>query len=187
MVLRVFATLALCASCAATSRPSELAPTVLFGPRGEPVDVRADAASARATVLVFFSPGCHCLDKHEARLRALYETYAPRGVRFLMVDSETGASPQRDEAEARARGYAFPIVIDRDARLADQLGAEYASLAVVVDSAGRVRYRGGIDSDKTVLHEDATFFLRDALDDLLAGRDVRIAESKALGCALRKW
>jgi hypothetical protein len=58
---------------------------------------------------------------------------------------------------------------------------------VVLDGEGRVRYRGGIDSDRTHLHEDATPFLRLALDDLLAGRPPRVAEGKTLGCSLQKW
>jgi len=159
----------------------------LVGTRGEPVEARDEAGTSSATVIVFFSRGCHCLALHDARLRALYEAYHPRGVRFLMVDSESGATPQRDEADARDRGYPFPIVLDRGAKLADLLGAEYATYTVVVDREGRIRYRGGIDSDKTRLHDDATPYLRSALDDLLAGRPPRIAEGKALGCALQKW
>ena len=46
--------------------------------------------------------------------------------------------------------------------------------------------RGGFDSDKTELTPDAHFFVRDALDDLLAGRPVRAAEGKTLGCTLRR-
>jgi hypothetical protein len=103
-----------------------------------------------------------------------------------MVDSEVGGSPDADAAEAKRRGYPFSILTDRGAKLADALGAEYATYTVVFDSSGRVRYRGGIDSDKQRLHDDATFFLRDALDDLLAGRAVRTSEGKTLGCVLTK-
>jgi hypothetical protein len=137
--------------------------------------------------LVFFSPDCHCLSVHEPRLRALFEADGPRGVQFVMVDSEVSGSPGRDAEEARRRGYAFPILVDRGGRLADALGAEYASYAVVVDSSARVHYRGGIDSDRTHLHHDRVPYLEHALDDLLDHREPRMAEGKALGCALQKW
>ena len=97
------------------------------------------------------------------------------------------ASPDIDAAEAARRGYAFPILIDPKARLADALGAEYATYSVIVDAQGRVRYRGGFDSDKTHMRESAAQYVRDALDDLLAGRPPRVAEAKTLGCALEKW
>ena len=68
--------------------------------------------------------------------------------------------------------------------MAESLGAEFASHTVVVDAAGQIRYSGGIDSDSTRLHDDAKLYLRDALDDLLAGKRPRVARSEALGCAL---
>jgi hypothetical protein len=139
------------------------------------------------TVLVFFSPGCHCLAAHDARLVELYARYRPRGLELLMIDSETTGSAERDAREAERRGYPFRIVLDPGARLADALGAEYASYAVLLDAQGRVRYHGGIDSDATRLHDDARLYLRDAIDDVLAGRTPRVAEGEALGCALQKW
>ena len=157
------------------------------GPRVSAVDPAALPARAPWTVLVFYSPTCHCLQQHEARLRALYDAYHPRGVQFFMVDSEVRGSPDRDEAEARRRGYPFPIVRDAGATLANELGATYATYSVVLDAAGRIRYDGGIDSDKNHLHEDATPYLQDALDDLLGGHAPRRAEAKTLGCALDKW
>jgi hypothetical protein len=136
---------------------------------------------------VFFSPSCHCLSAHDGRLVGLYERYHPRGVEFLMIDSETGGSAERDALEAQRRGYPFPIVRDRGARLADALGARFSSYSVVLDAGGRVRYRGGIDSDASHLHEDARLYLQDAIGDLLAGQSPRTIEGEALGCALQKW
>lgn len=191
MVLKgfAFALFTVCASCAATGRdPVPVLPSVpLIGVRGESLDARALVARAPLTIIVFFSPDCRCLDIHEPRLHALFDAYHPRGVQFLMVDSEVRGSLERDETEAQMRGYPFPILGDRGARLADALGAEYATYSVIVDARGRVRYRGGIDTDKTHVHDDATPYLKDALDDLLADREPRVAEGKALGCSLQKW
>jgi thiol-disulfide isomerase/thioredoxin len=176
------------ASCAAPEpRLARLQHTALLGPLGESVDLQQAARSERLTVLVFFSPHCHCLDAHEPRLQALYAEYAPRRVQFFMIDSEVRASRERDDAEARKRGYPYPILLDLGGKLADLVGAEYATYAVVLDADGRVQFRGGIDTDKTHLRQDATPFLKDAIDDLLAGRTPRLAEGKALGCALEKW
>jgi hypothetical protein len=152
----------------------------------QPVVPEQLLAESPWTVLVFFSADCRTLAVHEARLRAIADTYRPRGVHIVMIDSERGASQERDDAAAARRGYPFPIWVDRDASLARALGAEYAAYAVVVDTAGRVRYRGGIDSDRTHLTAGATMYLQDALDDLIAGREPR-RSGEALGCALRTW
>jgi hypothetical protein len=140
-----------------------------------------------ATVLVFSSPGCHCMRAHVPRLRALYDRFHDRGVAFFLVDSEVGASKERDETEARGQGLPYPVLIDAGAKIAEEVGADYASFTVVADAKGRVRYRGGIDSDRDVLHDDAVPYVASALEDVLAGREPRFIEEKALGCALRKW
>jgi hypothetical protein len=151
------------------------------------VDPSALPTQAPLTVLVFFSPGCHCLAAHDARLVSIATRYGSRGVQFFMVDSEAKGDDARDQAEAQRRGYPFPMLRDRGATLADRVGAEYASYSVVLDAGGRVLYHGGIDSDRNDLHDDATPYLQDALDDALAGRPPRLAQGKTLGCSLQKW
>ena len=141
---------------------------------------------APLTVVVFFSSHCPCQRAHDDRLRALAATYAPAGVRFVLVDAEADATPQRDEVETKARRYPFPVLANPSGSLADSLGAEYATYTVVLDAQHRVRYQGGIDSDKQHLTEDARFYLRDALDDLLAGRAPAVPQGKTLGCVLRR-
>jgi hypothetical protein len=135
--------------------------------------------------VIFFSAECHVLLAHDERVQKLAADFGAQGVSFLGVDSEIGATLERDRAEIARRGYPFPIVLDRGGAIARSLGAEYAGYTVIVDREGAVRYRGGIDSDRVRLRDDATSYVRDALTDLLAGRAPRVAEGKALGCALR--
>jgi len=175
-------------ACAARGPEVAVVPHVaLESPKGAGVDTRAIAGDAKYTVLVFFSAHCPCQRAHDARLRAMADAYAARGVVFAAVDSEVRATPERDAGEAAKRGYAYPILVDRGATLASSLGASYATYSVVFDHDGRIRYHGGLDTDRRTLHDDATFFLRDALDDLLAGRSPRVPSGKTLGCALETW
>jgi hypothetical protein len=163
---------AMCVSCGAASPQSSLPE---LAPRG----------AEKYTVVVFFSADCHVLRAHDERLRGIAADYAGRGIRFVALDSEAGATAARDDDEASSRKYPFPIRIDEGARIARAVGADYAGHTIVVDRTGAVVYRGGIDSDRVHLTRDATPYLRNALDDLVAGRSPRVAETKVLGCALR--
>ncbi|MDB4934297.1 MAG: putative secreted protein [Labilithrix sp.] len=157
----------------------------LVDTKGGAATLPDDLARAKLTVVVFYSEHCPCFRVHEARLLELERAYAAHGVRMLLVDSEVSATTERDARAAAERGLPA-IAIDPGAKLADALAADYATYTVVLDARGRVRYRGGIDSDKDRLRDDTKTYLRDALDDLVAGREPRIAEGKALGCALQK-
>ena len=174
--MRTLASLLLLVAACGIPRPPTL-------PEGA---VRDLAARAPLTVFVFFSAHCPCQAAHDGRLVALDARYRPRGVQFFAIDSEVGASEERAATEAARRHYTFPILIDKVAQVARRVGAEFATYTIVVDTGGTIRYRGGIDSDRSHLTDDATPYLGDALDDLLAGRPPGTAEAKTLGCALEK-
>jgi hypothetical protein len=180
------ASIALATTSCASSRTAA-APVVFVAPGGELVEPPALLSRARWTVLVFFSPDCHCVAAHEGRLRELEAEYRGRGVQFFWVDSEVGASEERDIAASRRRGLTFPILRDPHARAARRFDARYASDSVVLDAGGVVHYHGGIDSDRDHLRAGADPYLRNALEDLLGGREPRVPRGPALGCTLQTW
>jgi hypothetical protein len=55
----------------------------------------------------------------------------------------------------------------------------------VFDSQRRLRYRGRIDDSRDPLSVKSAD-LRNALDDLTAGREVRVPDTKPFGCSI-KW
>jgi hypothetical protein len=179
------AALVACAHGAAP--PGEVPGTALEAQAEGTASARALASRAPFTVFFFFSRHCPCVATHDGRLGELYARFHARGVQFIAVDSEVGASPDRESLEAQKHGYAFPIWIDTGAALARALGAEYASYSVIADAHGVVHYAGGIDSDKSHLRDDAEWFVGNALDDLLAGQEPRVPHGKTLGCALQTW
>jgi hypothetical protein len=183
LVFSLFAT-----ACAPRTEPKSIpenAGIVLEGSDGTKHDVFGELARNRFTVFVFYSEDCPCMRAHEPRLEQVRAQYAPRGVGLVLVNSEAGADPRQDALEAKRRGYSFPLLTDRGARLAKALNAEYATHSIVVDQSGRIRYSGGIDSDKNYMRPSATPYLRRALDDLLAGNEPRKPDREPLGCALR--
>ena len=99
MVLKKLAPLALLAfaACATTA------------PKVTSIDPAALPSRAPWTVLVFFSPTCHCLEQHDARLVALYEAYHARGVQFLMEDSEVRGTIALPTARLGSSGRLGPV------------------------------------------------------------------------------
>lgn len=143
------------------------------------------AARSKLAVLVFFNADCPVQKAHDARLRELAQRYAPRGVAFAAVVSEAGADLAVERAAARSR-LDLPLLEDRGAALADALGVEFSTHAVVLGPDGSVLYSGGLDSDRTHLTPGADRWLERAIDAALAGRPVERARTEPLGCPLRK-
>lgn len=178
---------ALAAACAQVARAPRAEGFEFDGGRGMRWNLQENVAKSAFTVLEFFSSDCPVQRAHDARLVEVYERYHPRGVAFVAVDSEAGATPERDDSERRGRGYPFPILVDDNGRFADWVRASYSTYTIVMDRSGKIRYEGGIDSDHVTLTDGATPYLSDALEDLLSGRAPRLAVGKVSGCMLRKW
>jgi len=179
-------TLLLTLAIAATPAESALPDLSLPGTDGRTYAIRQVPADAKVTVLVFFSADCPVQKAHDARLREL-ASLREQGVQVLLVDSEAGATLRRDKEEARARGYPFPILIDDQARLAEALKIRFSTTSLLIDSEGRIRYRGGIDRDSGHVRPNTPFLLKEGAERMLAGKEPDPAETKALGCFLKGW
>ena len=102
------------------------------------------------------------------------------GVLIVGVNSNRTETAEEARADARRRGLTFPIVKDDDFPVADALGARVTPESFLIDAAGRLRYRGRVRSK--VGQDD----LKNAVDDVMAGRDVKVPVAKAFGCALQR-
>lgn len=167
----------------AVAPASPLAGMVLVDGRGTPVPLEPRARTHRFLVIVFYSATCPCFEAHVERLATLARELAGEEVALLAVDSERHAGGAPALPLALAEG--LPLMRDPDARLALRLGARFATESFVFDAAGALRFRGGIDDDRKLLHPGARAHLREALRALLSGAAPANDSAKALGCTLR--
>jgi peroxiredoxin len=152
--------------------------------------VRLAPHDAPATVVVFTANGCPFARAWHDRIQQVVRDYAERGVRVLQIVSNDASEHPEDSVEAmRARvdagELAGPFLHDADQWAAQAYGVTATPEAFVVDAAGVVRYHGAPDAD----HDDPSqgaAWLRDALDAVLAGREVARPATSPAGCSL-KW
>jgi peroxiredoxin len=149
-----------------------------------------NADGAPATVVVFTCNHCpYALAWHD-RILAAARDYGDRGVRFLAVNPNDSERYPADSYEAmqrrvREEDWPLPYLHDESQEVARAYGAKTTPDVFVLDSERRLRYRGAPDADHSDPAENAAW-LREALDDLLAGQEPRRAETKPVGCSV-KW
>src|SRR4029079_5554328 len=117
--------------------------------------------------------------------------YGARGVQLVLVNSNDAAGYPEDSFEnlvsrARELGYNFPYLRDETQAAARAYAATHTPHLFVFDSARTLAYIGKIDDDCKDAAAAKQHFLRDALDDLLAGKAPRVPETHAIGCTI-KW
>jgi thiol-disulfide isomerase/thioredoxin len=143
----------------------------------------------RLSVIVFTCNQCPYAKAFEPRLIALGNEYAKRGVVFYAIDSNDDAAYSVEtmgemKSRATSQHYPFPYLKDGDSKVAREYGARVTPHVFVIDGKGMVRYRGYVD-DSTKASERQHTGLTDALNELIAGRDVKVASTKAFGCTIK--
>jgi hypothetical protein len=113
--------------------------------------------------------------------------FAGAGIRFVGVVCECD-DPAEVEAYRREYGVTFPIHLDTSFRLAEALNATITPEVVLVDRDRVIRYSGRIDDRYKIrgvmTPGNAKPELANAIQDLLAGREIREPQTKAAGCPL---
>lgn len=114
--------------------------------------------------------------------------YERKGIHSLIVYAEPSLAPA--EAAKHKETYSLPgaACIDSKWEVCRALGATISPEAIVLDRNGAIAYRGRIDdrfpSIARPAAEPKSFDLRNALNDVIAGRKVRTPETEAVGCLL---
>ncbi len=137
------------------------------------------------TVVTFVSVQCPVSNGYNQRMNALFKDYTPKDVKFIFVNANRNESASDVRSHAQGVGFVFPVYKDAGNVLADRFDAQVTPESYVIDSAGIVRYHGSIDDSQNEARIRARG-LRLALDALLAGKPVAVAETKAFGCTIKR-
>jgi peroxiredoxin len=154
------------------------------------VHTMAGYKDAKAVVVVFTCLSCPVARAYEERILTLAREYAPQGVQTVAIMSnDTSIKPDdsTDKLKKRVEEMKYPFVylVDSTQQVAKDFGAKVTPHVFVFDADRKLAYRGRIDdeADPTkVKNRD----LRAALDALVAGKPVTMAETKEFGCSI-KW
>lgn len=151
----------------------------------------ASFKDAKALVVVFSCNHCPYVQACEGRFVELQRDYAQRDVRLVAINSNDAADYPEDSFEAMKRraaekGFNFPYLRDESQQVAKAYGATHTPQLFVFGPDRRLAYTGKLDDNWQEPSRVSRRFLRDALDDLLAGKAVREPETHAIGCTI-KW
>lgn len=145
-------------------------------------------SSHKATVFIFLYTDCPIANGYAPEMARIVEKYGKEGVAFFRVYPAPDITPEKAQKHGEEYSLPFDAVLDTELALVKQTGARVAPTAVVYDAAGVRRYIGRIDNRYAELGKARARAtkteLRDALDAVLAGKEVSTKETQALGCFL---
>ena len=147
-----------------------------------------DLKDKKAVVVVFLSFECPVSTSYSSVLAELAKTYRDKQVAFVAVNSSDDGDAAQLAKQAAEYKMPFPVFKDESFRAADAFKADIVPSAFVLDRNFVLRYRGRIDdgyyarlkkNGRITQHD-----LRQALDEVLAGKAVSEPATKPIGCAI---
>ena len=161
---------------------------------------KASEYSGKAIAIVFESNHCPVSQLYEGRIEKLYADYKNKGVTLVAINPNNPKTVRLDELgytdvtdslpemklRAQFRGIDWPYLYDGDTQgVSMKFGAVATPHIFIFDEQRKLRYQGRLDDnqrEELVKTQDA----RNALDAILAGKPVPVAETRAFGCTT-KW
>jgi len=150
-----------------------------------------DYADKSAVVVIFSCNHCPYVRAWEDRMVQIQADYAGKGVQLVVINANDESKYPDDsfpkmKERAREKKFNFPYLRDEPQSVARAYGAERTPEVFLFDRNSVLRYHGTIDDNYDDPKAVKEHYLRMALDAVLAGKPVSIAETKPVGCSI-KW
>jgi peroxiredoxin len=139
-------------------------------------------------VLVFMANRCPTARVYTDRLKVIQTNYEPHGVQLVGINSDNQYFLPLESLGVMAkvvseRDLNFPYLKDQDQKVAKSYGALVTLHAFVLDKNRRLRYRGRIDDSRDPQKVEESD-LRDAIEAILSGNEVRVPETRPFACSI---
>jgi thiol-disulfide isomerase/thioredoxin len=146
-------------------------------------------AGNKAVVLVFLGADCPVSNLYLPGLVELEKKYRGQKVQFVAVYPNEPEDFDKVAGHAADRDVPFLVVKDFGQKLADAVGVTRVPGVVVLDGELAMRYRGRVDDQYTAgtkKQKPTRADLAEAIDEVVAGKKVAVAETEADGCLIAR-
>ena len=166
-----------------------MADVKMKGVDGKEVTI-ADVKKPGGTLVVFTCNHCPFAKMWASRIVELGNTYDAKGIGVIAINANDPKSFEEDSFEvmqqrAKERGMQFPYVVDATSNLARAFGATKTPEAFLFDKDGKLVYHGAVDDNGQEPSKVENPYLKNALEAVVAGREVPVKESKFIGCGIK--
>ncbi len=153
----------------------------------------ADYKDAKGYIVIFTCNTCPFAVASEERIVALDKKYKKLGYPVIAVNPNDPKVQPDDtyelmQAKAKSAAFTFPYLYDANDKVYATYGATKTPHVYLLNKENGkniVKYIGAIDDNVRNANAVKDVFLANAIDELLAGKEVSVKETKAIGCSIK--
>ncbi len=147
--------------------------------------------SHKAVCVVFMCNHCPYVLAYLDRIAQLHQDYLPKGVALIAMNPNDAVQFPEDSFAAMKtfvvdQKITYPYLRDENQDVAHAFDAAKTPHAFLLNQQGVVVYIGAIDDSAKDASAVQVSYLRNAIDNVLAGQTVNLAQTEPVGCSV-KW
>ncbi len=153
-----------------------------------------DYTNAKGFIIIFTCNHCPFAQAYQDRIIALDQEYKLKGFPVIAVNPNDPSIVPEDSYEAmqvraKEKGFTFPYLFDETQEVYKTYGATRTPHVFLLkkesDGALIVKYIGAIDDNYQDADAVKVTYLKNALNDVIAGKDPELNFTKAIGCTIK--
>jgi peroxiredoxin len=149
----------------------------------------SDFKNVKGYIVIFTCNSCPYAIAYEDRINELAKKYKNEYpvIAINPNDPQQKAEDSFDKMQARAKSkkFEYPYLLDEGQTVFPAYGATKTPHVYLLDKNKVVRYIGAIDDNSQDASAVKSKYVEEAIADLNAGRDVKLAVTKAVGCGIK--
>jgi peroxiredoxin len=145
----------------------------------------------KALIVIFSCNHCPYVQAYEDRIKQIQKNYQSKGVEVIAINSNEDKGYPEDSFEnmkkrAAEQKFNFLYLRDEDQSVARAYDATHTPEIFVFDGDRKLAFHGKIDDNWQEPNKVKNHYLKSALEELLAGKEISVPETFTIGCTI-KW
>lgn len=150
-----------------------------------------EAKTANGLLVMFTCNTCPYVIKNQQRTKEVCKYAADKKVGVILLNSNESARQSGDsyaemQSYAKGQGYNWYYAVDSDNVLADAFGADRTPECYLFDKDSKLVYHGAIDDSPADVSSVSRTHVKEAMNEMLAGKDVSVKQSRSVGCGIKR-
>ena len=143
-------------------------------------------------IVLFTCNTCPFVVKWEDRYKIIEDLAKSNYLGFAYINSNYKKRDGDDSFEqmkthAQEMNYRFPYLIDDKSKIANAFGAKTTPHIFLFNSNYQLVYKGAIDDNYEDINKVKEFYLKDAINQLVKGKKIKVSETKPVGCSIKRF
>ncbi len=150
-----------------------------------------DVAGKNGTIVMFSCNTCPYVVKNQQRAHDVLSYASSKNIGVAVLNSNEAYRDKDDSFDAMKtygtqQKYNWYYAVDKNHVIADAFGATRTPEVYLFDANNKLIYHGAIDDSPANEAAVKRVHLKEAIDQMVNGKDVEVKTSKSIGCGIKR-